>query len=55
MDKLGIPYGSENPTDSRVLGTSKHRNDVMIYSSNASICTLRYAKGVKVESKNRLL
>ena len=51
MDKIGSLYGSKNPTTSAVLCDGVLRNDAMIYSSNASICTLRDAKGVKVEAK----
>ena len=49
MDKLGRPYGSENPTSSWVLGAIKRRNDDIMYSYNASSCTLIYDKGAKVE------
>ena len=50
MGKFGIPYVSESPTTSGVLGARYLSNDAMMYYFNASSCTLRYAKGVRVES-----
>ena len=44
MYNLGIPYGSENPTDSGFIGAVERQ-----------VVHLRDSKGVKVESKLLLL
>ena len=50
MDKIGIPYRSDTPDYSGVLGDGNLMYDAMMYSANASSSTLRYAKGIKVKS-----
>ena len=50
MDNIGSPYGSESPNASGAIVNSEMSNDAMMYYANASIRTLRDAKGVKVEA-----
>ena len=54
MDTLYSQYVYENPTTSAVLGDDELTNDSMMYSVNASSFTLRYSKGVRVESNIQL-
>ena len=51
MDKLGSPYGYDNPTTIRFIGGGKLSNDSMMYSTNASSNTLRDAEGIKFEAE----
>ena len=55
MDMIGSPYGSDNPTASGALGAGELSKYAMMYSSNDSSGTLRYAKVVKVEAYLPLL
>ena len=55
MDTLGSLYGSDNPTTSGVLCAGELINDAMMYSDNASSCTLSDAKCVKAEADPPLL
>ena len=47
MDKLGSPYGPENPTAIGVLGSGESNNDAMMYYIIKSSHTLRDAKDDK--------
>ena len=55
MYTLGRPYGSENPTNSGVIGASNIRKDAMMYSANALSRKLRDNKGVRFEAELPLL
>ena len=55
MYTLGRPYGSENPTNSGVIGASNIKKGAMMYSDNALSRKLSDNKGVRFEAELPLL
>ena len=55
VDKLGNPWGSENPTAIVFFVASESINDAIICFASASSCMLNYFSGVKVDADLPLL